>query len=70
LNFKIAVAQVPSLRGDIEANIETHIRAIKAASQSGVSYIVFPELSLTGRPKQNGKESVHFASGNPGGTEA
>ena len=48
LDFKIAVAQVSSLKGNIEANTTTHIRAIKAASQSDVSYIVFSELSLTG----------------------
>ncbi len=47
-NLKIAVAQVPSIKGDVDENIKTHLVAIEKASQLGVSYIVFPELSLTG----------------------
>jgi len=45
---KIAVAQIPSIAGDITANIATHLIAIERAAQLGVSYVVFPELSLTG----------------------
>ena len=48
MTFKIAVGQVPSLRGDNKANTDTHVRAIEAAGRLGVSYLVFPELSLTG----------------------
>jgi predicted amidohydrolase len=48
VNLKIAVAQVPSVKGNISKNIETHLLAIEKASTLGVSYIVFPELSLTG----------------------
>ncbi len=48
LNLKIAVAQVASVKGDIDENISTHLKAIEKASELGVSYIVFPELSLTG----------------------
>jgi predicted amidohydrolase len=47
-NLKIAVAQITSLRGNVDANISTHLNAIKKASELGISYIVFPELSLTG----------------------
>ena len=47
-NIKIAVAQVPCFRGNVTLNIDTHIKAIKKAAQLGVSYLVFPELSLTG----------------------
>lgn len=46
--FTIAAAQVPSLRGEIDANILTHLSAIKKAIAEQVNYIVFPELSLTG----------------------
>jgi predicted amidohydrolase len=46
--FRIAAAQVPSIRGEIGRNIETHIAAVKAAAAMGVSVLVFPELSLTG----------------------
>lgn len=47
-NFKVAVAQVPSINGNVDANIDVHLRAIEKASELAVSYIVFPELSLTG----------------------
>lgn len=46
--FRIAAAQVPSLSGEIERNIETHVAAVKTAAAMGVSVLVFPELSLTG----------------------
>ena len=44
----IAVAQIPSKKGNVEINISTHLKAINKASELGVNYIVFPELSLTG----------------------
>ena len=44
----IAVAQISATKGNVEKNIATHIKAIEKASSLGVSYIVFPELSLTG----------------------
>lgn len=46
--FRIAAAQVPSLRGDIDRNIATHLAAMEAAAEQEVSVLVFPELSLTG----------------------
>jgi len=46
--LKIAVAQVPSIKGDVDANIAVHLNAIEKASRLGVEYIVFPELSITG----------------------
>lgn len=45
---KVAVAQVCSEKGDVSANIDVHVSAIEKASAFGVSYLVFPELSLTG----------------------
>jgi predicted amidohydrolase len=47
-DFKIAAAQVASVRGDIEGNIATHAAAMAAAAEQEVSVLVFPELSLTG----------------------
>lgn len=46
--FKIAAAQVASVRGDIARNIEAHVAAIMTAARHGVSVLVFGELSLTG----------------------
>ncbi len=47
-HFRIAAAQIPSVRGDIAANIATHRDAVMAAVARDVSVLVFPELSLTG----------------------
>jgi predicted amidohydrolase len=46
--FKIAAAQVASVRGDIAGNIRTHAAAISSAAEQGVAVLVFPELSLIG----------------------
>lgn len=46
--FKIAAAQIPSVRGDIAANLSAHEDAIQTATMHAVSMLVFPELSLTG----------------------
>lgn len=47
-NTKIAVAQISSVDGNVAENIAVHINAIEKAVSVGVSYLVFPELSLTG----------------------
>jgi predicted amidohydrolase len=46
--FRIAAAQVASVRGDIARNIRTHAAAITSAAGWGISVLVFPELSLIG----------------------
>ena len=56
--FKIAAAQVASVRGDIEANVATHAAAIQAAGEHHVSVLVFPELSLTGYEPDLARESI------------
>ncbi|WP_020410577.1 carbon-nitrogen hydrolase family protein [Hahella ganghwensis] len=48
MGLKIAVAQISSVRGDVEENLERHIQASVKAGELGVDYLVFPELSLTG----------------------
>lgn len=45
--MRIAVAQVEPLKGNIEENIENHLRWISRAA-GNADLIVFPELSLTG----------------------
>ncbi len=47
-DFKIAAAQVASVRGDVEGNVAVHAAALAAAAEHAVSVLVFPELSLTG----------------------
>jgi len=34
-NLKVAVAQVSSIKGDVDKNIKTHLVAIEKASQLG-----------------------------------
>ncbi len=45
---RVAVAQVASVRGDVARNIAAHAEAMRVARERGVSFVVFPELSLTG----------------------
>lgn len=47
-SFTLAAAQSCSVSCNIEANIEQHLTLVQAAARSGVQWLVFPELSLTG----------------------
>lgn len=44
----LAAAQTIPKRGDVDANLDAHLRLIHAAAERGARVIVFPELSLTG----------------------
>lgn len=46
--MKFCVAQTRPLRGDIQGNLENHIRFIDTAVAHQTNLIIFPELSLTG----------------------
>jgi len=46
--FKVCVAQIDPVIGDIGKNIEKHLEFIDKAMAGDASLIVFPELSLTG----------------------
>lgn len=46
--LRVALAQVSTLIGSIEANKEKHIKYIERARREGADLVVFPELSLTG----------------------
>jgi NAD+ synthase (glutamine-hydrolysing) len=48
MKFKIALAQINPILGDIEKNREKHIEFIERAIKENSDLIVFPELSLTG----------------------
>ena len=47
LTRSIAAAQTVPVRGDVDANIERHVRLIRAAVEARARVLVFPELSLT-----------------------
>lgn len=44
----IAVAQSCPVKGDVQANLDEHIRLARLAATEGAAVVVFPELSLTG----------------------
>lgn len=44
----IAAAQTVPVRGDVDANLDEHLRLVRAAAERGARVLVFPELSLTG----------------------
>jgi predicted amidohydrolase len=43
-----ALAQISAQKGDVAANIQTHLRMIEIAHNYKSDFIIFPELSLTG----------------------
>jgi predicted amidohydrolase len=44
----IAVAQTCPVKGDVQANLEEHVRLARIAAAEGAQVVIFPELSLTG----------------------
>ncbi|MBI9033826.1 MAG: carbon-nitrogen hydrolase family protein [Bacteroidales bacterium] len=46
--MKVAIVQIEAIKGNIEKNIENHLKWIKQAIQNNSDMVVFPELSLTG----------------------
>jgi predicted amidohydrolase len=48
MKLNIALAQINTYLGDVDANLEKHLAVIKQAHAAGVDLLVFPELSLTG----------------------
>ena len=54
--MKICLAQTRSFKGEVQKNIENHLRMVKQAIASQASLIIFPELSLTGYEPELAKE--------------
>lgn len=48
MKFSLALAQINTRLGDVDANLEKHLALAREAAQSGAELLVFPELSLTG----------------------
>jgi len=48
MKLNIALAQINTRLGDVQANLEKHLAIIKEAGSNGADLLVFPELSLTG----------------------
>ncbi|WP_271784734.1 carbon-nitrogen hydrolase family protein [Aquimarina algiphila] len=54
--MKICIAQTKPIKGDIQKNIENHMKLIVLSIQNDADIIVFPELSLTGYEPELVKE--------------
>jgi predicted amidohydrolase len=48
MKLTIALAQINTCLGDVEANLEKHLNLVDSARADGADLLVFPELSLTG----------------------
>lgn len=48
MKVKLALAQIKTKLGVVEANLEKHLEFIQRAGTKGSDLIIFPELSLTG----------------------
>lgn len=48
MKINIALAQINTKLGDVDANLEKHLELVHQARHNGAELIVFPELSLTG----------------------
>jgi predicted amidohydrolase len=48
MKLNLALAQINTVLGDVNRNLEKHLTLIKEARNKGADLIIFPELSLTG----------------------
>lgn len=48
MKLALALAQINTKLGDVDANLEKHLAYIQRARASGADLVIFPELSLTG----------------------
>lgn len=48
MRLNIALAQINTKLGDVQANLDKHLAVAKEARAQGANLIMFPELSLTG----------------------
>lgn len=53
MQFTLALAQINTRLGEVEANLEKHLALVEEARRSGADLLVFPELSLTGYALQD-----------------
>lgn len=48
MEFNVALAQIAPVLGDVEANLDAHLRIAQQARAEGADLLIFPELALTG----------------------
>lgn len=59
----LALAQINTKLGDVNANLEKHLHLSAQAAQNGAELIIFPELSLTGYVLQDLAASAALTPG-------
>lgn len=47
-DITISLAQVAVVKGDVDANLKSHLALLEQSAELGADVVVFPELSLTG----------------------
>jgi predicted amidohydrolase len=63
--FRLAVAQIAPVLGDVEKNLALHEKVAREAISRSVNLLVFPELSLTGYFLKDQVTSVALAGEEP-----
>jgi predicted amidohydrolase len=63
--FRLAVAQIAPVLGDVEKNLALHEKIAREAISRSVNLLVFPELSLTGYFLKDQVTSVALTDGAP-----
>ncbi len=58
MKLNLALAQINTQLGNVDANLEKHLGLIRDARSQGADLVVFPELSLTGYVLQDLASSV------------
>lgn len=67
MQLTLGLAQTYPKLGDVQANLDTHLRMIERASEQSVDLLVFPELSLTGYQVQDlvPEVAIHAEANDP-----
>lgn len=65
MQLPLALAQINTTLGDVNANLQKHLSLASQAAQNGAQLIIFPELSLTGYMLQDLAAPVALTPDNP-----
>ena len=59
--MRVCIAQTQSIKGEVQPNIQNHLRIIQKAISFKADLVIFPELSITGyEPELADKLSTHL----------
>jgi len=64
MQLNLALAQINTTLGDVQANLEIHLSYLEKAKKQAADLVVFPELSLTGYALQDLVPSVPLKPNN------